>query len=277
MLMAYPILLFFAVGLIGGFFSGLLGIGGGIIMVPLLSLAFSLLGADPEQVYRLAVGTSLAGITFTSFSSAMAHNKRLPLPWKIIRGLAPWLILGTLLGSSMATRINPVFLKAVFSLFIFSLAFFMLTGFRAAQRARPLPAAISAGAGVLIGGFCSLVGIGGGTIIVPYLHWNGNNMLGAIGASAALGVCISISGALGYAVNGIIERGLPGAGLPWGTLGYIHLPALLAVMFTAALAAPLGAKLAHQSTEQRLKLIFGLVMLLIGTGMLLNLMGCFLN
>ncbi|MBQ4132359.1 MAG: sulfite exporter TauE/SafE family protein, partial [Desulfovibrionaceae bacterium] len=177
-------MLFLSVGLVGGFFSGLLGIGGGIIMVPLLSLAFSLLGVEPGQIYRLAVGTSLAGIAFTSFSSALSHHRRIPLRKDLIKGLAPWLVAGTLAGSSVATRINPLFLKAFFTLFIFALALRMLTGFKAAQREKPVAAAVSAVAGVLIGGFCSLVGIGGGTIIVPYLHWNCNSMPCAVGVSA---------------------------------------------------------------------------------------------
>ncbi|MBQ4132283.1 MAG: TSUP family transporter, partial [Desulfovibrionaceae bacterium] len=97
------------------------------------------------------------------------------------------------------------------------------------------------------------------------------SMICAVGLSAGLGVFISISGALGYAVNGVMEQGFSGAGLPWGALGYVHLPALAAVMLTASLAAPLGVKLAHKISERRLKLVFGLVLLLIGMGMLSNL------
>lgn len=274
--MIFALMLFLTVGMVGGFFSGLLGIGGGIIMVPLLSLAFSLLGADPDQIYRLAVGTSLASIAFTSFSSARAHNKYMPLRWDLIKSLAPWLVLGTLAGSSVATRLNPLFLKAFFTLFIFTLAVNMLVGFKFGQRKNPVPPALSAPVGALIGAICSLVGIGGGTIIVPYLHWNCNTMRCAIAVSASLGVFISISGALGYVVNGIVEHGFPGAGMPWGALGYVHLPALAAIMLTAVLFAPMGVKIAHKLTERRLKIIFGLMMLIIGTGMSVNLVRYFL-
>lgn len=264
--MIYAIALFLAVGVAGGFFSGLLGIGGGVVMVPLLTLAFTLIGVDPAQIYRLAVGTSLASIAFTSLASARAHHKVMPLRWSLVRGMAPWLVLGTLAGSSVATRINPAFLKAFFTLFIFALAAHMLIGFKIKQREQAPAYALTGAVGTVIGVISSMIGIGGGTMIVPYLTWTGNSMHSAVGVSASLGFFISLSGTGGYIFNGLSQ-----AGLPWGALGYVHIPALLAVMLTATLIAPFGVKLAHKLSAARLKIVFGCSMLVIGASMLTNL------
>jgi len=264
--MVYAISLFLAVGAAGGFFSGLLGIGGGVVMVPLLTLAFTLLGVAPDQIYRLAVGTSLASIAFTSLASARAHHKVIPLRRDLIKNMAPWLVLGTLAGSSVATKIDPAFLKAFFTLFIFALAAHMLLDLKIKQRKTPAPNTVTGIAGTAIGVISSMIGIGGGTMIVPYLTWNGNNMHSAIGVSAGLGFFISLSGTIGYIFNGISQNGMP-----WGALGYVHIPALAAVMLTATLVAPAGVKLAHKLSAAQLKLVFGCSMLAIGASMLTNL------
>ena len=255
-------IIFICVGIVGGFVSGLLGIGGGVIMVPLLTLAFTWMGVEPEFVYRLAAGTSLASIIFTSIASARAHAKHLPVRWDLVKGFAPYLVVGTLLGTVVATRINPGILKVVFVLFLFSLAVRMLLNIHLKTREFPLPSSITGVVGSLIGLFCSFVGVGGGTMIVPYLTWNAVSMHSAIGVSATLGFFISLSGALGYCINGLGE-----AGLPWGALGYVHIPALVIIMVTAVFFAPYGVKLAHKLTEKRLKFVFGVAMLIIGMGM----------
>ena len=262
----YAAFLFLAVGLAGGVFSGLLGIGGGVIMVPLLTLAFTFLGVDPQQIYRLAVSTSLASIAFTSLASARAHSKFIPLRWDLIKNMAPWLVLGTLTGSIIAARVSPVFLKAFFTLFIFALGARMLSGLKLKQREKPLGHAATGAASILIGLVSSMIGIGGGSMIVPYLNWNSSNMHSAIGASASLGFFISLSGTAGYILNGLNQTALP-----WGTLGYIHVPALLVIMGGATLCAPLGVKLAHKLSPGQLRMVFGCSMFLIGTGMLTNL------
>ena len=260
--MLSAIILFLFVGMLGGFVSGLLGIGGGVIMVPLLTLAFTCLGVEPEHVYRLAAGTSLASIIFTSIASARAHNRHLPVRWDLVKAFAPYLIVSTFLGTAIATRINPGILKIVFILFLFSLAGRMLFNIHLKAREKPLPAMATRVVSSLIGLFCSFVGVGGGTMIVPYLTWNGANMHSAIGVSATLGFFISLSGALGYAVNGLSETGLP-----WGAFGYVHIPALAAIMLTAVIFAPYGVKLAHKLTEKKLKFVFAIAMLLVGVGM----------
>ena len=255
-------LIFIWTGIVGGFISGLLGIGGGVVMVPLLVLAFTLLGVEPEHIYRMAVGTSLASIIFTSLASARAHNKYLPLRWDLVKGLAPYLVVGTLLGTAVAARINPNILKIIFTLFLFGLAGRMLFHLQLKPRATPLPPALSGVFGSVIGFFCSLVGIGGGTMIVPYLTWNCASIHCAIGVSATLAFFVSLSGALGYAINGMILTNLP-----WGAWGYVHMPALVAIMISAAICAPYGVRLAHKLSEARLKLLFSMAMLIIGLGM----------
>ena len=262
----YAAFLFLAVGLAGGVFSGLLGIGGGVIMVPLLTLAFTFLGVDPQQIYRLAVGTSLASIAFTSLASARAHSKFIPLRWGLIRSMAPWLVLGTLAGSSIAARISPTFLKAFFTLFIFTLGARMLSGLKLKQREKPLGRTATSAISIVIGLVSSMIGIGGGSMIVPYLNWNLSSMHSAIGVSASLGFFISLSGTAGYILNGLNQ-----SALPWGALGYIHIPALLIIMGGATLCAPLGVRLAHKLSPGQLRVVFGSSMLLIGAGMLTSL------
>lgn len=258
-------ILFICVGIIGGFVSGLLGIGGGVIMVPLLTLAFTWLGVEPEYIYRLAAGTSLACIIFTSLASARAHGKHLPMRWDLVKSFSPYLVVGTFLGTVVATRINPGILKIVFVLFLFSLAVRMLLNLHLKPRKAPLPAPVTGLVGWIIGLFCSFVGVGGGTMIVPYLTWNGVAMHSAIGASSALGFFISLSGAVGYVANGLNEPGLP-----WGALGYVHIPALVAAMLTTVFFASYGVRLAHKLSEKRLKFVFGIAMLVMGMGMAWN-------
>ena len=270
--MLFAIFLFLCVGIIGGFISGLLGLGGGVIIVPLLTIAFTWIGIDPNEIYRLAVGTSLASIAFTSFASARAHNKTLPLRWDLVKSLAPYLVVGILLGSTVATRINPTILKTIFTLFIYSLALRMLLDFRLKKRTKEVPISLNVVVGTIIGVACSLLGIGGGTLLVPYMTWVSGSMHCAVGVSAALGVFISIAGTTGYIINGLNEPGLP-----WGTLGYIHIPALTAIMITSIFFAPLGVRLAHKLSARKLKIVFGCAMFVIGSGMLWGLINAYNN
>ena len=263
------IILFLICGVAAGLLAGLLGLGGGLVIVPLLNYIFKFSAGLPEELsLRLAMGTSLASILFTGASSTRAHARRGSVLWPWVWPLAPALALGTALGSRVAAAL-PVFgLKAFFSCFLVAVAVQMLADYYPASREAKPPRAVLAGAGLGIGGISSLVGIGGGTMSVPFLRWCGVDMRLAVGTSAALGWAIAAAGSLGYAVNG---WGAPD--LPPHTLGYVSLPATFGVAATSIFFAPLGARLSHALPVNTLKKIFAVFLVLLAARMVWELLG----
>jgi uncharacterized membrane protein YfcA len=246
------ILLYLVCGAVAGLWAGLLGLGGGLVVVPLLNYIFQQSAAVPDTLcMRLAVGTSLASILFTAASSSRAHARRGSVLWPWVPPLAPALALGTALGSKLSVAL-PVFgLKAFFAFFLVAVAVQTLADYYPAYRGSKPGLAVMAGAGLVIGGVSSLVGLGGGTMSVPFLRWSGVDMRRAVGTSAALGWAIALAGSLGYVVNG-----WGAAGLPAYSLGYVSLPATLGVAATSIFFAPLGARLSHALPVNVLKKIF---------------------
>lgn len=249
-----------------GILAGLLGVGGGLIIVPMLSFLFSAQGFSNEHVLHLALGTSLASIMFTSVSSLWSHHRKGAVIWKAVTAITPGIILGTFGGSYLAARLSTNFLKGFFAVFLYVVATQMLMGLKP-KPSRSLPGATGmAGAGGVIGVFSSLVGIGGGSLSVPFLAWCNASMHQAIGTSAAIGFPIAVSGGVGYVVNGLKVQGLPPH-----TLGYVHLTALVGIVATSVLTAPLGARLAHNLPVDRLKKLFAFFLYVIGTKMMVSL------
>lgn len=247
-------------GAVAGFFAGLLGVGGGVIVVPVLGLLFASLGFPAGEVLHLALGTSLATILFTSLSSLRAHHARGAVLWPAMRGLTPGVLGGTLGGALLAARISSRALAIFFVGFMLFVAVQMLANLRPPP-SRRLPGRLGlAAVGMVIGTLSSLVAIGGGALTVPFLIWCNVRPHTAIGTSAAVGLPIAVGGTLGYVWNGWGQ-----AGLPPGSLGFIYLPALGCLLATSVLCAPLGARLAHQLPVHILKRIFaGLLVLLAG-------------
>ncbi len=251
-------LLYIPLGIIAGILAGLLGIGGGLIIVPALVAIFSYLSFDKTVITHLAIGTSLATIIFTSVSSVWAHHQRQAVLWRVVSRLATGILLGAFLGGIMADYIPSKGLQWFFALFESYVAVQILFNFKP-NAARQLPQTPGMlGAGTFIGGISSLVGIGGGTLTVPFLVWCNTSIHKAIATSAACGLPIAIAGSLGFVVSGWKQ-----AGLPDYSLGYVHLPSLLGIVSTSILFAPLGAKLAHNLPVDSLKKVFaGLLFLL---------------
>ena len=250
--------MYLACGAVAGLWAGLLGLGGGLVVVPLLNYIFQL-NPDLSDTLslRLAVGTSLASILFTAASSSLAHSRRGAVLWPWVRPLAPALALGTALGSRLAVSL-PVFgLKAFFAFFLVAVAVQMQRDYSPAARDSKPGRAVLAGAGLLIGGVSSLVGLGGGTMSLPFLRWAGVDMRRAVGTSAALGWAIALAGSLGYIING-----WGAAGLPPYSLGYVSLPATLGVAATSVFFAPLGARLSHALPVSALKKLFAVFLVL---------------
>jgi uncharacterized protein len=258
-------LLYIALGAFAGVLAGLLGVGGGVVIVPILTFIFTAQQQPAEHILHLALGTSLASIMFTSVSSLRAHHARGAVDWFVVRRITMGIMAGTFFGSWVAAQLSTRFLKAFFVIFLYYVAVQMLLDIRP-QPHRQLPGRVAMfSAGGLIGGISSLVGIGGGSMSVPFLVWCNIAMHNAIGTSAAIGFPIALAGAAGYVVNGLAVK------LPPHTLGFVYLPALLGVAAASILTAPLGAMLAHSLPVGRLKKIFALLLLVMGTKMLLSL------
>jgi uncharacterized membrane protein YfcA len=257
-------LLYLTLGAVAGVLAGLLGIGGGLVIVPMLSFAFSMQGMEPTYILHMALGTSLASIIFTSISSLRAHHKRDGVIWSAVWRITPGILAGTYFGSWIASHLSTPFLKVFFGLFLLYVATQMLLGIKP-KASRDLPGSpLMITAGSIIGIFSSLVGIGGGTLSVPFLVFHNTVMHKAIGTSAAIGLPIALAGSTGYIVHGL------GLNLPTGTVGFVYLPALLGIVAASVLTAPLGAKLAHNLPVDRLKKIFALLLYLVGFKMLLG-------
>jgi uncharacterized membrane protein YfcA len=260
------ILLYACAGACAGIMAGLLGVGGGLIIVPMLAFIFTQQHVQPEVIQHLALGTSLASIMFTSISSMRAHHKRKAVEWPIVLRITPGILAGGIIGSWLAAQLSTRMLKVLFVVFLFSVAVQMLLDLKPKTHQRPgMFGFISVGS--LIGGISSLVGIGGGTMSVPFMLRCNVTMHNAIGTSAAIGFPIALAGAVGYAVNGWNT-----AALPAGSIGYIYLPALCGVALASIFTAPLGARLAHGLPIRTLKKIFAGLLIVIGSKMLAGLL-----
>lgn len=261
------IIMYLVVGLIAGVLAGLLGVGGGVVIVPLLVFCFVKQGIQPDQIMHLALGTSLASIIFTSISSFMSHHRRGAVDWTIVRRIVPGILIGTFLGTFVAARLSSGFLKVFFCVFLYTVATQMLLN-KKPKAARELPETGGMfGVGSTIGVVSALVGIGGGSLSVPFMIWCNVAAHRAIGTSAAIGFPIAIAGAIGYIVNNI-----NGIGLPTYSLGYVYLPALVAIVCASVFTAPLGARLAHALPVDRLKRVFALFLYAVATRMLWSLL-----
>ena len=264
---------YMGVGVAAGMLAGLLGIGGGLIIVPILVFAFTWQGIPHEHLMHIALGTSMASIVFTSVSSFWAHHKRKAVHWDVVRRITPGILIGTFLGAYVASLMSTAFLKVFFVIFIFYVAMQMITNHKP-KASRHLPGKTGMfGVGNIVGAVSSLVGIGGGALSVPFMIWCNVETHKAIGTSAAIGFPIAVAGTVGYLLNG---WGIPT--LPERSIGYIYLPALAGMVIASVFFAPLGARLAHSLPVPRLKQCFAVLLMIVGVKMLLGLklsMGAF--
>jgi uncharacterized membrane protein YfcA len=250
-------------GIFAGFLAGYLGIGGGLVLVPALSWLFSRDPATADMAVQMAVATSLATMLFTSMSSLLAHHRRGAILWSLVRQMIPGLLAGALLGSIIADRIGNTALGNVFGIFALIVGLQMLRGTRQAG-GRSLPGGLAvAGTGLGIGTVSSLLGIGGGSMTVPWLLWHGQRVQNAVATAAACGYPIAIAGTLGFVFLGEGASSAP-------SLGYVHLPALAGVSVFSVLGAPLGVAAVHRSSPQLAKRFFAVFLLVVAVKMLLR-------
>ncbi|MEE4243790.1 MAG: sulfite exporter TauE/SafE family protein [Kangiellaceae bacterium] len=251
-------LLFLAVGALAGLLAGLLGIGGGFVIVPALMIVLPTKGFSPEHFMHVALGTSLATITVTSLSSMWSHHKRGGVDWRYFVTLAPGVLIGALLSGVIADAIPAKPLAILFG----SLALLMMVQlFRsnpnqgAANEMKTWQVVITSGG---IGCLSGLTGIGGGSIVAPYLHFLGERIERCVGTASATGLPIALAGSISYWLMGLDES------LPEGAIGYIYLPAFLGIIVTSILTAPIGAWLAHKLPQRVLVNVYAIFLLLTG-------------
>ncbi|QJB57167.1 sulfite exporter TauE/SafE family protein [Pseudodesulfovibrio sp. zrk46] len=256
-------IIYICLGALAGVLAGLLGIGGGLVIVPMLNIAFELQSFPDVHIQHVALGTSMATIIFTSLSSMYAHYKHNAINWDAFKRLTPGIITGTYLGAWVASILSTGVLKTFFGLFLYYVATQMLFG-KKTSGSREMPGTLGVfGAGNGIGIFSALVGIGGGTLTVPFLSWCNQTMHTAIATAAAVGLPIALSGTAGYVINGMGVEGIPGP-----HIGYVYIPAFLGIISMSMLTAPWGAKLAHSLPVAKLKRIFAILLYIVGTKML---------
>ena len=262
------ILVMLAVGSIAGFIAGLLGIGGGMIIVPVVLWVLQMKGLGGiEHAQHLAVGTSFAIMVFTTFSSVMAQQRKGSVDWAVVRRMAPGMVVGVIIGSMLAKRLSNEALQVFFIVFVVLVALKTLTDAKPKPtRSLPGPAGLAA-VGSLFGMASSWVGIGGGSLSVPFMLYCNVPVRTAVGTSAGLAWPIAVAGAVGY-----LYSGWNVAGLPEGTLGFWYLPAVAVLSVATMLFAPLGVKAAHKLPPEKLKLAFGLLLLVIAARMLWGLL-----
>lgn len=247
--------IYLAVGVLVGILAGLLGIGGGTVIVPILSITLPMQGVDFSVVHHMALATSMANILFTSMASARFHSKRGTVRWDIVKAMAPGLLIGTLGGTFVVSRIPVVPLKIVFCVFLTYTAIQMVMDLKP-KASFCLPG--SKGlflAGTFVGIVASFVGIGGGVLIIPFLTMCNVPLINAIGASAAMGFPIALAGTVGF-----IHNGWGVAALPDYSLGFVYLPALVGLVVASMLATPYGVKLSHSLPVKTLKRCFGVLL-----------------
>ncbi len=257
-----------AAGLFAGLVAGMFGIGGGFVVVPALMTLLTVLpgGGDPTHTMHVAIGTSLATIFFTSLRSVQAHAKRGAVDWQILKGWLPWVGLGVIVGVFVADRVSGEWLRMIFGLGVGLMGIHFLAPVlsRYARSEEKMPAGIArAGMGGVLGAFCALLGIGGGTPAVLIMTLNGVNIHRAVATAAGFGTIIAVPGALAS-----IALGLQTPGLPVGSVGYVNVIALVAITVMSVISAPIGASMAHSLNPKMLKRVFGIYLLVTAAFML---------
>ncbi len=243
------------IGLCTGFLAGLLGIGGGMIMVPFLTFILTAKGFPADYTVKMAVATSLATICLTSLSSVRAHHKRGAVLWPIVRLLAPGIVLGSIVGAQFAAALPGKLLGILFAIFVAFSATQMFID-RKPKPSRTLPGHLGTfSMGWVIGMLSSLVGAGGAFVSVPFMTWCNVKIHDAVGTSSALGFPIALAGTLGYIWAG---QNMPE--MPPGSVGFLYLPGLVIISLASVCTAPLGARTAHRMDIRPLKKVFASIL-----------------
>lgn len=257
------IVAYLLLGAVVGFIAGLLGIGGGGIMVPILTTIFAAQGIPQEHLIHLALGTSMASIVITAFSSLRAHNRHQAVLWPVVWKITPAILIGTLSATWLAALLPTKALGIFFSCFMAYVALQMILNIKP-KPSRQLPGTVGISiAGLSIGGISALVAIGGGSLTVSFLTWCNVRIQHAIGTSAAVGMPIALAGSIGYMINGWNS-----ANTPDYSVGYVYFPAVILISGLSYFTAPIGARLAHKMPVAMLKKVFACLLIVLSLKML---------
>ena len=260
------LLIFLLTGAFAGLLAGLFGIGGGMVMVPILAFLLPARGVDPAIVMQVAVATSMAVISASSISSTFSHHKKQGVRWDLLRPYAPGLMLGAVAGAYTAHLLPGDVLKKVVGVGALLTALQLFFGSEPKSATTSPPKAAELGlAGLVIGWLPSLIGIGGGSLTAPYLSLRGTPMRQAVGTAAAGGIPIAWAGTAGF-----IAAGWGHAGIPAPSLGYVSLSGFAGLAFASVLAAPWGARLAHGLPQHTLRRAFAVMLLVVAVTMLVG-------
>ncbi len=262
-----PLVALLGAGLLAGFAAGRLGIGGGFVVVPALFVVLPLLGGTHEAIAHVAIGTSAATIIVTSIRSLLAHAKRGAVEFEVLKQWAPWLILGDGIGVMLAGHVDGRVLTMIFAIGVGLMSLnFLLPKVGGKVVSDTMPSGmVRMGIAGGLGTFSSLLGIGGGVIAIMVMTLCGRSIHRAIATASGIGTLIAIPTAIGFVLIGLKE-----GGLPWGSLGYVNLPATVAITSMSVLTAPLGVAAAHALPAGPLKKIFGVYLVIISYLMLRN-------
>lgn len=253
----------FATGLIAGVIAGLLGVGGGIVVVPVLEIMLRYAGVPLEWRMHVAVATSLATIIPTAISSSRAHHARGAVDWQVVRSWAVPMLAGSLAGSVLAAHAKSSVLSAIFGFVALAVAIKMFLPLDHLRLGDKVPRGVAGGVvSATIGGVSAMMGIGGGTLSVPTMTLTGAAVHRAVGTAAFLGLLISVPGTLGYLFA------TPPAVLPWGTIGLVSLVGFAVIAPASFITAPLGARIAHRLSKRHLSAAFGAFLLIVAVRML---------
>jgi uncharacterized membrane protein YfcA len=269
------VLLYIVTGSFAGFAAGLLGIGGGLIIVPVLYFIFTsgnltAGGLETQYVMHMALATSLATIIITSVSSTLAHHKKRAVLWPIVLLLTPGISLGAWFGASFAAQLDTAILKPLFGVFEIFVAILMLSQYQSKQHQLTIKPLNGLAGGSVIGSISAVVGIGGGTLTVPFLHWHKIHIKNAVATSAACGLPIAVFGTASYIFSGWdIANTMHVDQSSMSGFGFVQPTAFFFIAICSFFFAPLGAKFAHKISDILLKRIFAVFLLLLGIKMLL--------
>lgn len=241
-------LIYLGLGAVAGLLSGIFGIGGGLVIVPTLLFCFKFLNFPPEIAIHMAIGTSLSIILVTASNSVYGHHKRGAVDWKVFKKIAISLIIGTVVGSSISSLLSADLLETIFSVYLVLVSLKMFLDFKVHSEVKKTGTPMFSIVGFIIGFKSAILGIGGGTISIPFLTWRGYSMQKAVGVSAALGIPIALFGAISYMITGQSVDNLPEY-----SIGYIYLPAFLGVILTSSFMARVGVKLSHSLPQDKMK------------------------
>lgn len=264
---ALPLVAMLGAGLLAGFAAGLFGIGGGFVVVPALFLVLPFLGGTAAEYAHVAIGTSAATIIITSVRSLHSHAKRGAVDFELLKSWAPWIVLGDAVGVLLADHVDGRVLTMIFASGVLLMSLnFLLPRMGDKVIADDVPSGVvRVGIAGGLGTFSSLLGIGGGTIAIMVMTLCGRSIHRAIATASGIGTLIAVPSAIGF-----IAIGLSTADLPWGSLGYVNIPATLTIASMSVLTAPLGVAAAHSLQPALLRRVFGVYLIFISIIMFRN-------